>query len=70
MSVPTGPTQVEGALAHLEAAVDELNTASLTAATDDSVLDAWRRLETARRRLDPVDHRIVAEADSRTLAEK
>ena len=70
MSAPSVPVGLEDALARLEAAVDEFSRVSLTSATDDSALDAWRRVETARRRLDPVEHRIVAEVEQRTLAEK
>jgi len=58
-------TQVLERLAGL---VDELQTLDLTTLPDDDLLSGLRELETQKRRLAAVDHRLIAEAGSRGLA--
>jgi hypothetical protein len=61
--------QVLGAtlLADCHAAVDTLLGADLTRASDQELLEGWRELERLRRRLAAVEHRLVLEAESRSL---
>ncbi|HET8582272.1 MAG TPA: DUF222 domain-containing protein, partial [Jatrophihabitans sp.] len=47
--------------------VDELMTAPLELATEDELLDSWRELERLARRLPAVEHRLVNEAQTRSL---
>ena len=54
--------------ARLSALVDELQTLTLPAATDDELLSLLRDLETEKRRLASVDHAVIAEVEQRGLA--
>lgn len=54
-------------LTRLEQDVDALAGAGMDSCTDDEVLGLWRRLETIRRKLEPVDHKVIAEVESRSL---
>ena len=55
-------------LERLAGLVDELQTLDLTTLPDDDLLSGLRELETQKRRLAAVDHRLIAEAGSRGLA--
>ena len=55
------------ALGAAHAALDELRSASVLAFTDDEVLDGLRELERLRRRLPSIEHRLVKEAETRSL---
>jgi len=59
---------VEALLAPLRAAVDGLLAAELTMLDADAVPELLSGLEGERRRLDAVDHRVVAEAGERQVA--
>ena len=52
----------------LRSAVDGLLTATLSALDQDALLDVVRGVEVQLRRLAAVDHRLVAEVDSRGVA--
>jgi hypothetical protein len=58
---------VADAVACLEVAVDEVAAADLGPATDDELLELWQRLETVRRKLEPIDHAVVSEVETRSL---
>ena len=54
-------------LDRLDAVVSELASADLNPLSDDEILDVLRRLETVKRRLAPVDHRVLNSAAERGL---
>ena len=51
----------------LSAAVDELTGVELTRLSEDELLDVLRELERARRRLEALEGRLVAEVEQRNL---
>jgi hypothetical protein len=59
---------VDSALARLQDAMDGLASVALTSATDEQVLEFWRGLEAVRRRFEPVDQAVIAQANQRSLA--
>lgn len=58
---------VEPVLDRFDAVVDDVLALALDACTDEQVLTVWRRLETARRRLEVADHAVIGQAQSRHL---
>src|SRR5689334_22555341 len=54
--------------ARLDAVIDELITVSLGCCADEELLGLWRDVERCRRRLDPVEHRMIAQVQTRSLA--
>jgi hypothetical protein len=65
-SVVTG--SVTELLARLDAVVDELSAVSLEECADAEVVELWRDVERCRRRLDPVEHRVIGQVQTRSLA--
>ncbi len=61
---------VRAALADLSRAVDALQSESLDGLADHEVLAVFQDLETQRRRLPTVDHRLVTELECRSTATK
>ena len=56
-------------LDRLDSVVDELAAAEMNPLSDDELLDVLRRLETAKRRLAPVDHRVLNSAAERAAGD-
>lgn len=52
----------------LDTALDALGTLPLDSYTDSQVLALWRELEHRRRRLAPLDHQLIAQVQTRTIA--
>jgi hypothetical protein len=52
----------------LHAGIDALRDARLDTCTDAEVLDVWQALEVARRRLDTLEHAVISEVQTRSLA--
>jgi hypothetical protein len=67
MSEAGDPGDRSGALARLEAALDEVLAGSLHTSSDDEVLAHWQRLEAVSRRLAVADHAVIAEVTTRRL---
>lgn len=63
-----GSRAARGVLARLSSVVDELQSLSLATLPSDEVLAVLRELETQKRRLAAVDHRLIAEVDQRALS--
>lgn len=64
------PAAVGAALADLSRAVDALQSESLDGLDDGGVLTVLRELETVRRRMSTVDHRMIAELECRSTASR
>ena len=67
MSDSVDMVSLAGALEEFERVVDALQTLDLTTGTDTSLLDAHRRFEQLRRRLEPVEYRLIAQERERQL---
>src|SRR6478735_2867211 len=52
----------------LTAVLDELAVVSLDDCADAEILQLWRELERSRRRLDPVEQRVIGQVQVRSLA--
>ena len=52
----------------LTAVLDELAAVSLDDCADAEILQLWRELERSRRRLDPVEQRVIGQVQVRSLA--
>jgi hypothetical protein len=57
-------------ISRLHDIVAQLQLLNLAACTDAELLDAWRELERASRRLASVEHAVISEIDSRGIAEQ
>src|SRR4051812_32663834 len=55
-------------LDRLDAAVAELQALDVESVTDDEVVEIARRVETAKRRLVPVDHAVLNQLTARSVA--
>jgi Domain of unknown function (DUF222) len=66
-AIMEGSTQTSIALAGAHLAVDDLLAAPLTRGSDAELLDDLRELERLRRRVDAVEHRLILEAETRSL---
>jgi hypothetical protein len=56
-------------LTRVQAAIEELQALDLTRLSEEDLLEYWRELERARRRLPTLDHALVLEAEARGLPE-
>src|ERR1700712_4005768 len=70
MSAAVSEVSFPDAVAHLLVAMDELHAASLTSCTDDEIENVLCDLEIARRKFAPLDHALIAETKTRSLASK
>ena len=61
---------VRAALTELTHAVDALQSASLDGIDDHAVLAVFQELESQRRRMPTVDHRLIVELECRSTAVK
>jgi hypothetical protein len=68
MSETLSAESMDSALSRVQDAMDVLAAVELTSATDEQVLEFWRGLEAVRRRLEPVDHAVIAQVNQRSLA--
>jgi len=64
------PGAVRAALTELTRAIDALQSESLGGLDDEQVLGLFREVETQRRRLPTVDHRLITELECRSMATK
>jgi hypothetical protein len=55
-------------LAELDTVLDRLATLPLDSYSDSEILALWRELEDRRRRLAPIDQRLIAQVRTRTIA--
>src|SRR6476646_11129826 len=65
-SLVTG--SMAGLRGRLTAVLDELATVSLDECADAEIVELWRELERSRRRLDPVEQRVIGQVQVRSLA--
>src|ERR1700709_691107 len=61
-------SEVGEVLGRLDAAVSELAALPFDSLADDDLVEVLKRVETAKRRLAPVDHELIGQVQSRSLA--
>jgi hypothetical protein len=68
MSTTAATSSALDAVARLETGVDDLQAAAWWPLADEDTVEAWRRLQVVKNRLDAVEHAIIGQVEERGLA--